>query len=407
MSLTYQFFLQDRCHLVMEAFYLAQRAANYGGIFKEKEFHLVEREEHFYKSLEEIDREFADVYDFQRAILKEAVPHFEEGYWKDLADLETIGSFHTSYLQETALSLNSESLAEISYSEFIYMNMEAFLGFFHKMGIQKPDYEDLEHLRFGRSHWEPDGEPEVYLEDVYRLLDELEISPQKKMSILRIYADPQSMYRDFKEKMAACERIIKKHFHLVEHRFQTLLEEYGGQAVDRYLLDIFSLDQIIDPKNEYLQLHLDRGCLSFDFYLSAVAYNSGSMRIGRRKEDRSTLMVGLLLLPLMEYSRKENFSRERIIEQAKAIGDNNRAKIIAILSDRPHFVKELAEKMGLSPASLSHHLAILNEAGFLQANMDERKTYYRLRPVSFKSLGSYLIRFAEDLEKDVNDGKQL
>ena len=130
--------------------------------------------------------------------------------------------------------------------------------------------------------------------------------------------------------------------------------------------------------------------------LNCVRYNGGTFRISGG-ELGTKLVLGILLLQLKEYSLSFEDSREKIIERCKAIGDDIRFNIISHLAKRPYYVKELAQKMELTSASISHHLSILFHADFIEPKVHDRKTYYSLKENAIRELGEGLIH----LEKEI------
>ncbi len=53
-------------------------------------------------------------------------------------------------------------------------------------------------------------------------------------------------------------------------------------------------------------------------------------------------------------------------EQYKAVGDPTRQRIIAIVQHRPATAKQIADRMGIPPGTVGHHLAILERAGLVK-----------------------------------------
>lgn len=62
----------------------------------------------------------------------------------------------------------------------------------------------------------------------------------------------------------------------------------------------------------------------------------------------------------------------------KALADEKRIRIVALLSTRALSVEELAAAVDLTPATASHHLAILRAAGLVEAEHEQYYTVYRL-----------------------------
>ena len=63
----------------------------------------------------------------------------------------------------------------------------------------------------------------------------------------------------------------------------------------------------------------------------------------------------------------------------KALADENRLKIVGLLAQDRYAGEVLAERLGLTPATVSHHLARLAEAGLVESQMDGHAKLYRLR----------------------------
>ena len=63
----------------------------------------------------------------------------------------------------------------------------------------------------------------------------------------------------------------------------------------------------------------------------------------------------------------------------KALSDANRIKIIKLLKDRPWFGLELAEKLNLTPATISYHMGFLQQAGIVTYEKSEKRSYFSLK----------------------------
>ncbi len=64
----------------------------------------------------------------------------------------------------------------------------------------------------------------------------------------------------------------------------------------------------------------------------------------------------------------------------KALGHPARLLILNLVRQKPRHGEELAAILGLNPATVSHHLALLAEAGLLSAQKDQYYQTYRLAP---------------------------
>ncbi len=64
----------------------------------------------------------------------------------------------------------------------------------------------------------------------------------------------------------------------------------------------------------------------------------------------------------------------------KLFGDPLRAEIVRLLAREQMCTCHLVDDTGARQSTISHHLRVLREAGFVTAEPRGRYTYYRLRP---------------------------
>jgi len=70
---------------------------------------------------------------------------------------------------------------------------------------------------------------------------------------------------------------------------------------------------------------------------------------------------------------------------AKAMADETRQKIMKLCCCRSLSVNEIVEQLNVTQPTVSHHLAILREAGLVNVQQKGRQTFYQLnqKRVSF------------------------
>lgn len=74
------------------------------------------------------------------------------------------------------------------------------------------------------------------------------------------------------------------------------------------------------------------------------------------------------------------FTREELIIGAKALSEKSKLEILMALKESPLFSLEIAEKVGLTPATISHHMNVLLLTGFVEVEKKGVKAYFRLAP---------------------------
>jgi len=84
-----------------------------------------------------------------------------------------------------------------------------------------------------------------------------------------------------------------------------------------------------------------------------------------------------------------------VVEFAKAIADDTRQRIMKLCCCARLTVGDITEQIGVSQPTVSHHLAILRDAGLVTIERQGRETYYSLNQarISF-CCGQLMIQFA-------------
>lgn len=75
-----------------------------------------------------------------------------------------------------------------------------------------------------------------------------------------------------------------------------------------------------------------------------------------------------------------------MLKVSRALSDQNRIKIIEMLSEREDNVGNVAENLDVEENLASHHLRVLASLGFLSSNKKGREVYYRLNKKRFITL---------------------
>jgi len=69
---------------------------------------------------------------------------------------------------------------------------------------------------------------------------------------------------------------------------------------------------------------------------------------------------------------------ETLVRNFKALSDKNRLRILKLLQIRSLCVCEITEILGFSTPTISNHLAVLTESGFLRSEKKGRWVHYHL-----------------------------
>jgi DNA-binding transcriptional ArsR family regulator len=82
------------------------------------------------------------------------------------------------------------------------------------------------------------------------------------------------------------------------------------------------------------------------------------------------------------------------MESAFAVlAEPSRRAIMGLLATAERTVGDLESKLNLSQPSVSKHLRVLREAGFVEATIDAQRRVYRIRPEPLQEMDAWLAPF--------------
>ena len=75
------------------------------------------------------------------------------------------------------------------------------------------------------------------------------------------------------------------------------------------------------------------------------------------------------------------------------IAEPNRRAILSLLLSAEQSVGEIERQLRMSQPTVSKHLRVLRDAGFVESTVDAQRRLYRLKPRPFQELDSWLAQF--------------
>jgi DNA-binding transcriptional ArsR family regulator len=75
------------------------------------------------------------------------------------------------------------------------------------------------------------------------------------------------------------------------------------------------------------------------------------------------------------------------------IAEPNRRAILGLLVSSQQSVGEIERRLGMPQPTVSKHLRVLREAGFVESMVDAQRRLYRLKPEPFQEVDAWLEKF--------------
>ena len=94
----------------------------------------------------------------------------------------------------------------------------------------------------------------------------------------------------------------------------------------------------------------------------------------------------------------------RLLDMAKAIGDERRLRILYLLNEGPLTLKDLADKLELAKSTTHHHLRTLRTAGLVRVVVDGDEMLHEVRGNAVAELGSALQSYVTGTGGSADDG---
>ncbi len=218
------------------------------------------------------------------------------------------------------------------------------------------------HLHVEEDEENPCDPAQAYEEaDLYAWLDTLRLSGETKYSLIKLYRGFDE-YLAYVDDLAARARPLfdaampEEKIRAVTERVRENLEEKGIS----FLAELLKVD--LEETDEYLIRPM------------IVAPNSLSVYA----LEKVHLFFGLGLFDLVPVMDGKTIGRERIGDFLKALSEPTKLSILQLLRERTMFSRELADALGLTGATISHHMSTLTGLRLVSIAKRGNRVYYEL-----------------------------
>jgi len=200
------------------------------------------------------------------------------------------------------------------------------------------------------------------LEDIVAFLDMTSIGKDEKWKIMLIMQSPNAYLKQLINIIADNIDAFEKAKKAVEPQLSKLLSQYHEFISSENKGKFYTLKTSLSQ--------------TADIYPTLVFPITLMI-------NEKTCYYGLLSsLVLKEENR--NQSKDEIIQGLKALSDKSKFDILCSLKVSPKYNLEIAEQLGLTAATMSHHMNVLLSCGFVGINKQSGRVYYHLEKDSMK-----------------------
>ena len=225
--------------------------------------------------------------------------------------------------------------------------------------------------------------------DVFDLIVQLNETDARKLHLQQLFLHHKEHQKTFLGLMLRAEKILKKYEKKLqafgEEAIAYAKEELQGQSIAGFVIQEFY--------NGAKLPFADKDC---DVYVSYLRANiMGFFFRGEKIEEiKLTCYLGVIFSKNVSFrtlmSQRASITEEKALAMLKLLADKSKFQILSATVDTPAYGSELANMLGLTTATISHHTTALLDQNLLSLEKVDTKIYYRTNPVMIRALIQYL-----------------
>lgn len=345
--------------------------------------YIIENKDRFVLSEDEINQKYSDLVEFYEKVFDESLEVLKDySEWKELFIIQ-LDQKDYGFFESVTRFTNVKEVDELSKLEFYnachyhLQNLNA--------EIEQADFDEIEETRKALKEMEDRAlDADYYIEKVMAS----ELNNDEKIKMIDLFQHADERFDAYVELIQRIEKIYLKYYGDVEHYVRSKVELFSSSGKD-------------DAKNTPIVNYIDvegwgfRSDEPIHLFFSIINKGTLGMTIIVDEYIRPNVIFGILFEELTALFNKRKHDAELFIEQMKALGEENRFNIMKLLSQKPHYLKEIACTVGLTPATVSHHMEQLIKAELVYIATEGRKVYYHINDNKIKRLGELFTQSAK------------
>ena len=311
---------------------------------------------------------------------------YEEGKRRLRSRREKIREYFTPYFEDGMLCKASFALLrEFSdYESSLEKRKEICLGY----SQERRSYEFYVLLQSGyQIQVEEDAQPKdcKNLPELLECLDRTELTAEQKWEIQWVFNHPAQAFQELEPCLKTAMEILREQ----EALWRPLVEQFC-ESWERRLADTGFYAYLKEQTNVSIEENA-RGAVLLPSVL-AMGTISMCMDEGGKweREPRADVFrMGVLAEQIgVQRLLDEDFTlgKKELAELLKILSDESKLEILSLLKERRYYGGELAKKLKLTTATISHHMSILVNNGLVTISKEQNRGYYALNEEAVRRL---------------------
>lgn len=242
----------------------------------------------------------------------------------------------------------------------------------NRLYVKYINSEKLDHKIFINRFFETDlAFKEDYSEtldfnDILNIINGLDMDDKDKLTLISLYTGGEELFLEIMECVEKSAVIYQKYYHFVEEEvmeFYNIIQD--TDTLPTLLNDFFKGEGIY--QNSTTEINISISDYSYIFH--------------KTMDNKRYIYVGYLVFKFTNLIKNKNNDEEEALNVIKSLSDSTRYKILKILSLKQTYGSDIASQLGLSAATINHHLNILVNNYLLKMVIDpndNKKIYYEI-----------------------------
>lgn len=210
-----------------------------------------------------------------------------------------------------------------------------------------------------------DADSPETLEDIIQFLEKNGLEGNAKWKLLRIMQQPKKHIAQFINAISSNMEAYQKAVSNISKPLVKLLDQYNVSVNNHGDKTFYKLkNKLSQASNIYPTLIFPVSQMMFE----------------------TSCYYGLLSEMMIKNGKSRLYSKESLLLKLKALSDGSKLEIITSLKISPKYNLEIAQQLGLTAATMSHHMNVLLCCGFVGVEKKDGKVYYHLEEENIKNM---------------------
>lgn len=220
--------------------------------------------------------------------------------------------------------------------------------------------------------------------DFYDYLDDVDAPDAVKWKAL-------DFYRHFDDYLVGAGEILKKVILCLKEEYE-LIESMVSKGM-------MGIKELLSSSNrdERFKAHYS---IALDFEKTIIIHpqvvTSNGVSLVSENDEVIYLYVASLYDAITDMTETYAFNVERVAGDLKVLGDKRKFEILCKLREKPMYGQEIAESIGLTTATVSHHMSQLIERQMVMIEKKDHRIYYELHTEQFEKMLGHIRKLFVD-----------